>query len=144
MKRSLLLAMVFVTMAVFSSCSDKDGDWDPMKWNISATTKKTVKNPTIDVAAAGGEYTLTCTNYSGFWLEDVIIDDETVWTSTDWTIQNNRTDVSTDYASIQASGKQLKINVKPNTGSDSHKIVILIECGDIFSTVTLNQPAAVH
>ena len=46
-----------------SSCSDEDGDWDPMKWK---TEVKKSSDDYFHVPPQGGTYVFYCTNYSFF------------------------------------------------------------------------------
>ena len=46
------------------SCTSKDGDWEPMEWEVD--TSAYLKKDHIAVPESGGTYTLFCNNYATF------------------------------------------------------------------------------
>lgn len=64
------LCLIIYTIA-FLSCTSKDGDWEPMEWEVD--TSAYLKKDHIAVPESGGTYTLFCNNYARkFPLIDVI------------------------------------------------------------------------
>ena len=65
------LCLIIYTIA-FLSCTSKDGDWEPMEWEVD--TSAYLKKDHIAVPESGGTYTLFCNNYATFWLSSVFED----------------------------------------------------------------------
>ena len=59
------LCLIIYTIA-FLSCTSKDGDWEPMEWEVD--TSAYLKKDHIAVPESGGTYTLFCNNYATFWF----------------------------------------------------------------------------
>lgn len=135
--KTIILALFSVL--VLLSCSEKDGDWDPMKWEkTSYTSTKIEGKKYIEIPQEGGICTFTCKNYNGFWLSGINI----TTSGYGFTIEKNYVDgtminwdshhISTDGCTIDIEGKTMTVKFDYTDARKTFKIGV--SAGDAFDT----------
>ncbi len=70
--RNWLLIILCMLTSIFTSCNDKDGDWDPMEWTVKNYSPEDIsydaRNRQIYVNYKGGTIDFECRNYKTFWF----------------------------------------------------------------------------
>ncbi len=124
----------------FCSCSDDDGDWDPMKWKTSVQTGK---DGVIAVESDGGTFEFQCKNYSP-WMSSVKIQEtgkaeQTFYPSDDgrYADQNLYIDATGVWARCQ--GNTLKVTISPSTSQNVRTLTVNVTAGDVFDSFTFRQ-----
>ena len=112
MKKNLLLLFLMVLPFFVSSCSDEDGDWDPMKWK---TAVKKSSDDYFHVPPQGGTYVFYCTNYSSFWV------------------------VSATEKVSRGEEKRFSPNYQPTTLDANRFMKVEVEAGDVFDEFNFKQ-----
>lgn len=143
---TLKYILTAISAALFlTACNDKDGDWDPMKWEkASYASIKIDGKKYIEVPRQGGTYTFSCKNYQGFLLSAFNIttysDDSTMEKQqynnsfgNDWNSQH----MSIDGCTVDVDGNTMTVNFD---NSEAHRIYeVDITAGDIFDTFRFVQ-----
>lgn len=137
MKKIVLLASLIGALS-FTSCSDDDGDWTPMKWKTSVIKEK---DGSIIVPSQGGSYIFVCTNYKSPWTSSI---GEYVNGKIEYAGQmyNDSKDIVTSYLTAQWKDNTLTVTVTPNTTGKERTMIVTATAGDIFDTFTFKQAAA--
>ena len=125
------LCLIIYTIA-FLSCTSKDGDWEPMEWEVD--TSAYLKKDHIAVPESGGTYTLFCNNYATFWLSSVFEDG--VQIETDSTVGSAAKGM---WSSIEIRKNAMIVVISPNDGNLSRCLSITPTAGDVFSSFIFNQ-----
>ena len=112
------LCLIIYTIA-FLSCTSKDGDWEPMEWEVD--TSAYLKKDHIAVPESGGTYTLFCNNYATFWLSSVFEDG--VQIETDSTVGSAAKGM---WSSIEIRKNAMIVVISPNDGNLSRLSLIHI------------------
>lgn len=138
MKKIVLFAALIGVLS-FTSCSDDDGDWSPMKWKTSVRTEK---DGTINVPSEGGSYVFVCTNYKRPWMSDLkeIIDGkETYYSRPCDDNPNSAYSIASPWLTAQWKDNILTVTVKPNETGKEREMEVGVTAGDIFHTFTFKQ-----
>ena len=114
------LFLLTISILLFS-CTDKDGDWDPMIWNN--------KN-NIEVPQAGKSYIFINYNYESFWVYSI--------NGTENIIDNGQK-YEDNCISIRIEKNIMTVTVFPNEGHQIRTISIGVSAGDIFDSFLLKQ-----
>ena len=64
------IAFMMLAAISLASCSEKDGDWDPMEWKADDPVQTT--DGVYNVSADEGTFSFTCSNYSKPWLHTLL------------------------------------------------------------------------
>lgn len=135
--KTIILALFSVL--VLLSCSEKDGDWDPMKWEkTNYTSTKIEGKKYIQVPKQGSIYTFTCKNYNAFWLSGINI----TTSGYGFTIEKNYIDgtmikwdshhVNTDGCTIDIEGNTMTVKFDYTDAMKTFRIEVT--AGDIFES----------
>lgn len=138
MKIKTTILALFSVLALLS-CSEKDGDWDPMKWEkTNYTSTKIEGKKYIEIPQEGGICTFTCKNYNDFWLSGINI----TTSGYGFTIEKNYVDgtminwdshhISTDGCTIDIEGKTMTVKFDYTDARKTFKIGV--SAGDAFDT----------
>ena len=138
MKKNLLLLFLMVLPFFVSSCSDEDGDWDPMKWK---TEVKKSSDDYFHVPPQGGTYVFYCTNYSSFW---VVSATEKVARGEEKSFSPNYDDnkdasITTDWLTAKSEGNILTVTIQPTTLDANRFMKVEVEAGDVFDEFYFKQ-----
>ena len=139
------LCLIIYTIA-FLSCTSKDGDWEPMEWEVD--TSAYLKKDHIAVPESGGTYTLFCNNYATFWLSSVFEDG--VQIETDSTVGSaakgprrppapRQSAAKGMWSSIEIRKNAMIVVISPNDGNLSRCLSVTPTAGDVFSSFIFNQ-----
>ena len=141
MKQAKYLSTVFIgtLILIFSSCSEEDGSWDPMK-----LTKQE-----ITFNSDGGVDSIQVTNYSTMWMASVYEGDSSnptkIYNTRDSTIRDAqivRGDWFQATADILPSKKNwMYIYADKNTSGKDRELTITLTAGDIFHDISVKQLA---
>ena len=128
-----ILFMACLAMLALSACSEKDGDWDPIKLT---------KNP-LEVPAKGGTVQTSVKNYKGLWLLGVSRDGKALPTQLDPdAVVGDMYHLNSEYLTAHSDGQTVTVNVAPSEDGLAHKFVINVEYGDAFGSITVYQLSA--
>ena len=143
LRKASVLFLALLPFAI-TSCDNEPsvGDWDAFTWKIG-TSSTIVKSPSIDVPAAGGEYTLHCTNYGSIWLINVSVNGEYVRNENEHRVIENQPvfTIDSEYVQAVSDGYDVTVTVPANPTQSTRVIVIEVESGDAFDSITLKQSA---
>mgnify|MGYP003587106303 FL=1 len=141
MKQAKFLSTVFIgtLILIFSSCSEEDGSWDPMK-----LTKQE-----ITFNSNGGVDSIQVTNYSMMWMASVYegasSNPTKIYNTRDSTIRDAqivRGDWFQATADILPSKKNwMYIYADKNTSGKDRELTITLTAGDIFHDISVKQLA---
>ena len=146
MKTLKLWRLAFLVIAAFSlaSCSDDDGDWPPMKWEKTNYETENVDGSNYySVPQAGQDYTFTCKNYKGIWIEGMDVTQEGVSThcapnaglhAID--LDNVQVRVVDNVVTVSVAPKGLKWYESENQPNYYH---LYVTAGDTFYTFNFKQ-----
>lgn len=123
------LCLIIYTIA-FLSCTSKDGDWEPMEWEVD--TSAYLKKDHIAVPESGGTYTLFCNNYATFWLSSVFEDG--VQIETDSAAGSAAKGM---WSSIEIRKNAMIVVISPNDGNLSRCLSVLLLRGMFFLLLSL-------
>ena len=131
-----LCAMMVIAIG-FVSCSHeaKDGDWETMKWKKVVPEVVKIDGKTCySVPMEGGTYTFICKNYSGFWLADILDNDEVVTRD----LINDHLRYESGWVNVKVEGNVMTVTFAHN---DSHarKLEVCVTAGDIFDSFRFIQ-----
>ena len=128
--------IAFMMLAAFSlaSCSEKDGDWDPMEWKADEPVQ------TIDgvynVSADEGTFSFTCSNYSKPWFSSAIDNGKDILPK-----EGDFGIIDSDSFLAKIEGNKLTIDFKENDSDQKRSFSITVTAGDIFYTFNFEQAA---
>lgn len=141
MKQAKFPSTVFIgtLILIFSSCSEEDGSWDPMK-----LTKQE-----ITFNSNGGVDSIQVTNYSMMWMagvyEGTSSNPTKIYNTRDSTIRDAqivRRDWFQATADILPSKKNwMYIYADKNTSGKDRELTITLTAGDIFHDISVKQLA---
>lgn len=145
MKNFGILAALAALIMIGTSCAKKmEGDWDPIKMD----------KPEVHFPSAGGEETVTATNYSGWWINGGYEDAQYVDGRIEYVnyVYAGSTDGPDAYtydildggwyhASVPNKGRSNKliITVDRNITAKPRQATIQMEAGDAFTSVKIYQ-----
>lgn len=136
--------MFFISLLIaFTGCSQEDGDWDDMVWNISKQTQKDNYGSYIPIPAEGGSCVLTCKNY-GFWVTAAVDNEENNHTDFNQAVPGDSIyfcddniskiqHLTTRFASIKWKDQTMAITFNKNTSGKTRSIIVHVSAGDAFS-----------
>lgn len=142
LKHSIL---ALTSLLVLAACSEKDGDWDPMKWEkTSYATTKIEGKKFIEIPQQGGTYYFSCKNYDsfrlsvvnittsgyGFTIEKHLVNDGF---GNDW----NPYHMSSDGCTVDIEGNTMTISFDYADAKRTYEVGIT--AGDIFDTFRFIQ-----
>lgn len=136
---------ILAALFALASCSEKDGDWDPMKWGKTTyTTTKIDGKKYIQVPAQGATYTFSCKNYPSFWLSVVNIKTSGYGFTVEKHLENNSfgndwypQHMSSDGITVDIDGAEMTVTIDY---SDARRVYeVGITAGDIFDTFRFIQ-----
>lgn len=142
-KQFIFLILAFGMAGLLTACSDSlDGTGEPMKWKTSVETVKDAHGKYVSVPKEGGTYTFTCKNYDSFWFSDVV-------GNQDGKSQHYYPDdmkdphhiVVSSWAQMNCKGRDLIVEIQPNTGSSERTLTVGIQVGNIFGSFRFIQSA---
>lgn len=125
----ILLYFLFVIATFLCSCENKDGDWEPMKWETNTPNKQ--KNY-IEVPNSGNIYVFKCRNYDGFWLHSILENNITK------NIDNEQSAIG-KWFSIDIEKNIMKVIISPNDSSYNRTLSIELTAGNIFDLFLFEQ-----
>ena len=130
----IILVMLFAVLA-FNSCSEeKDGDWDPMVWKAEVPVQ--ITDGVYIVSDAGGEFTFSCRNYSGPWIEIATSNGQYFYPPRE---SNDYHTITTDWFKAEISGNKLKVVFEANDTAVERPLQLTVTAGDIFETFKFKQ-----
>ena len=138
MKKIVLLAALISALS-FTSCSDDDGDWTPMKWQTSVIKEK---DGSITVPSQGGSYIFVCTNYNSPWTCSVAEYVNGTMEYAEHIYDDNWKGFITPYLDAEWQDNILTVTVSPNTTGKERTMMVEVTAGDIFDDFTFKQVAA--
>ena len=124
-------------LAAFSlaSCSkEKDGDWDPMKWNADEPVQ--ITDGVYNVSADEGTVSFSCSNYSKPWLSSAKVNGEDIHPDKD-----NSGLIDSENFRAEIQGNKLSVHFKANESAQERSFSITVTAGDIFYTFNFEQAA---
>lgn len=127
-KKSGLLLVIAI--ALFScTTKDREGDWDD---NIKLSGK------TFEIGASSDSVTVT-TGGSSWWINNVSVNGESDYAmSDDFSLVGCK--IKHDFYMIERRNKNtLFIKMAENTGAVKRTIVVGLQAGDYFDSVTITQ-----
>lgn len=130
---------------VLTACDDKDGDWDPMKWEKTSYPYTKIEGKKyIEVPQQGGTYTFTCKNYDGFWLYAVNIKTSGYGFTVEKHLENNsfgndwnEHHMQSDGCTVDIEGNTMTVSFDYTDATRSYEVGIT--GGDIFDTFRFIQ-----
>ena len=129
--------IAFMMLAAFSlaSCSkEKDGDWDPMKWNADEPVQ--ITDGVYNVSADEGTVSFSCSNYSKPWLSSAKVNGEDIHPDKD-----NSGLIDSENFRAEIQGNKLSVHFKANESAQERSFSITVTAGDIFYTFNFEQAA---
>ena len=133
---TVIYAIAFVMLAAFSltSCSDADGDWDPMIWKAEVPVQMT--DGVYNVSETGGEFIFSCRNYLSPWLASAESNGERYFPPYE---ANDYHTITTDWFNAEINGNMLKVVFKENDTEEERPLQLTVTAGDIFYTFKFKQ-----
>ena len=136
----VICAIAFLVFAVVSitSCSsdDKDGDWDPMKWESEVPVQ--TMNGVYIVPSEGFEFTFSCRNYSSPWMENGMSAGEYYYPPRE---ANNYHSITAEWFKAEIIGNKLMVAFEDNDTKEERLLELTVTAGDIFHTFKFRQIA---
>lgn len=136
MKKKLLLLILLVLL--FSSCSEDDGDVEPMKWK---TEVKKSSDGYIHLSPEGGTFTFQCTNYSSFWITSVTeqeVGEEGKRFNPRW-MDTEGLCITSNWLTAQRDGTTLTVTILPTTLDANRYMKVSVQNGDTFDEFKFKQ-----
>lgn len=127
----ILLLIIFATAFVACENKEKDGDWEPMKWETNGSNM--VKNK-IEVPNKGDVYVIKCTNYKSFWINALSENDESL------PISYEDKEIEKEWYSIKIdNGNTMTVSILSNSNDDNRTLKIGIQAGNAFDSFLFEQ-----
>ena len=136
MKKNLLLPIFLVLL--FSSCSEDDGDVEPMKWK---TEVKKSSDGYIHLSCEGGTCTFQCTNYSSFWITSVTeqkVGEDGKRFNPRW-MDTEDLYITSNWLTAQRDGTMLTVTILPTTLDANRYMKVSVQNGDTFDEFKFKQ-----
>ena len=137
------LLFFLLPLLLLTACSHDDDEWETMEWEYSTTlVKDSNGDEYIPVTRDGGDYTLTCKNYSSCWL--VNIDERNgnkhvnyypSYTDTLDDVHN----ISSPWMTARAESNYLKVHIDANNSGKERTATVGVTAGDIFDEIQFRQ-----
>lgn len=130
-----LFSVICLLTLFLSSCDDKDGDWEAMRWTVKNYSPEDIRYDSrtrqIDVNYKGGTIDLICKNYPGFWFAIYTGDSENDDVYHHWT---------GEWYDLRIEGNVLHCTFFENASGKPMEILNLpISAGDIFYSFQINR-----
>jgi len=137
MKKIVILAALIGALS-FTSCSDDDGDWTPMKWKTSVIKER---DGSITVPSQGGTYIFVCTNYNNPWTADIgeYVNGKIEYAERMY--DDRWEEFYTTYLTARWKDNTLTVTITPNPTGKERTMTVRATAGDIFDTFTFKQAA---
>lgn len=125
----ILLLIIFATTFVACESEEKDGDWEPMKWETNVSN---INKNKIEVPNEGGVYVLKCTNYKSFWIDALFENGEFL------PIYEDK--IEREWYSIKIDdGSTMTVSILSNSSDDNRTLKIEIQAGNVFDSFLFEQ-----
>lgn len=131
------ILLINVAVLSLNSCSDDDGDWEPMVWKAEVPVQKTGAK-VYSVPETGMEFTFSCVNYSRPWIENAESNGEYYYPQRE---ANDYHSITTDWFKANINDNILKVVFEPNETSEERPLQLTVTAGDIFYTFVFKQSA---
>lgn len=132
-KKSKLLTLLLVLLALTGCKDDKDGDWTPMAWRNVNFVVNDGENYFID--ENGGTFTFECTNYKSFWIDCVLVSGEDRIITDEGHIS-----CKGEWFEMEIQGNKFIITIDPKPASiESRALYVHISVGDTGTSFTFRQ-----
>lgn len=127
----ILLLIIFATTFVACESEEKDGDWEPMKWETNVSN---INKNKIEVPNEGGVYVLKCTNYKSFWINALSESGESL------PIDNEDEKIEREWYSIKINdGNTMTVSILSNSSDDNRTLEIGIQAENAFDSFLFEQ-----
>lgn len=128
--------IAFMTLAAISlaSCSEKDGDWDPMEWKADEPVQ--YGGGVYIVSSDEETFTFTCSNYSKPWFSNSKDNGKDILPDKD-----DLRVIDSENFRAEMQGNKLTIAFKENESAQERNFSITVTAGDIFYTFNFEQAA---
>lgn len=130
--------MSLFALLCIASCSDNDGDWDPMKWKMDtqATTSGIQQSgTTFTFPKEGGTLTLNCSNYQP-WISVITLP---TGERVDIYGEDDSKHFKTSMLEVTITGHTLTATMQPNTTGETRVASIQLSAGDVFCYFKFEQ-----
>ena len=129
MNKILLLIIGIIALA---SCSERDGKADAMEWTTNVSQ---MNDGCIEVPQSGNSYIFECTNYSSFWLDDIIhINGEVIRLS-----NKVRDEYKNEWLTVKIEKHIMCVDVLSNESSENRSAVVVVRAGNMTDGFTFSQ-----
>ena len=127
----ILLLIIFATTFVACESEEKDGDWEPMKWETNVSN---INKNKIEVPNEGGVYVIKCTNYKSFWINALSESGESL------PIDNEDEKIEREWYFIKINdGNTMTVSILSNSSDDNRTLEIGIQAGNAFDSFLFEQ-----
>lgn len=141
MKHFLAFILFFVGIISLASCDKEslDGNWEKIRFTVDG---KELKGANYEVSAGGGTYIVGSSNYKSLWLNEVRVDEQTIWPiDYDWTTFETDT-IRGEWATIYYNDdKNAVVEIKRNDSDKERNLRLCFEYGDAFRDLIIKQKA---
>ncbi len=126
------LYLLIISVIALISCSERDGEADAMEWTTNVSQ---MNDDCIEVPQSGYSYIFECTNYSSFWLGDIIrINGEAIQLSNEV-----RDEYKNEWLTVKIEKNILRVDVLSNESSENRNAVVVLMAGNMTDSFTFNQ-----
>lgn len=126
------LYLLIISVIALISCSERDGEADAMEWTTNVSQ---MNDDCIEVPQSGNSYIFECTNYSSFWLGDIIrINGEAIQLSNEV-----RDEYKNEWLTVKIEKNILSVDIVSNESSENRNAVVVLIVGNMTDSFTFNQ-----